>query len=151
MQAKTETHGFTQYHLQEPFCQSSTEKIIINVVQLPLGTVQPVPLVPLALSYWAALDWKVVTLGKRIWGLSCLFSFPTVYFCCTSAKWACGFRSSGAGSCGGGEDGSERQQELPRLLIPAFPQGTSPTFPGCLENRKQVKGQCDHSCHDQMV
>lgn len=39
MQAKTETHGFTQYHIQEPFCQSSTEKIIINVVQLSLGTV----------------------------------------------------------------------------------------------------------------
>lgn len=70
MQAKTEMHRFMQLHIQEAFCQGSTEKIIINVVQLPLG---PVPLVPLALSYWAALDWKVVTLDKRIWGLSCLF------------------------------------------------------------------------------
>lgn len=47
-----EMHGFMQLHMQEAFCQGSTEKItIINVVQLPLGTVQPVPLVPLALSY----------------------------------------------------------------------------------------------------
>lgn len=73
MQAKTETHGFMQLGVQEVFCQGSTEKIILSVVQLPLGTVQPVPLVPLALSYWATLDWKVVTLCKRIWGLSCLF------------------------------------------------------------------------------
>lgn len=66
MQAKTEMRGFMQLHIQEAFCQGNPEKIIINVVQLPLGTVQPVPLVPLALSYWATLDWKVVTLGKRI-------------------------------------------------------------------------------------
>lgn len=66
MQAKTEMHGFMQLHIWEAFCQGSTEKIIINVVQLSLRTVQLVPLVPLALSYWAALDWKVVTLGKRI-------------------------------------------------------------------------------------
>lgn len=62
-----------QLGVQEVFCQGSAEKIILSVVQLPLGTVQPVPLVPLALSYWATLDWKVVTLCKRIWGLSCLF------------------------------------------------------------------------------
>lgn len=70
-----------------------------------------------------------------------------VYFCCTSAKWACGFMSSGAGSCSGREDGSESQQEhAPLPPNPSLPQGTSPTFPGCLENRKQMKGQCDHSC-----
>lgn len=51
---------------RRPFARVTLKKIIINVVQLPLGTVQAVPLVPLALSYWASLDWKVVTLGKRI-------------------------------------------------------------------------------------
>lgn len=51
---------------RRPFARATLKKIIFNVVQLSLRTVQPVPLVPLPLSHWAALDWKVVTLGKRI-------------------------------------------------------------------------------------
>jgi len=42
-------------------------KIRINGVQFPLGTVQPVPPVPSALSSRAAPHWKVVTQGKLIW------------------------------------------------------------------------------------
>lgn len=150
MQAKTETHGFVQLGIPEAFCQGSTEKIIISVVQLPVGTVPPVPLVPLALSYWAALDWKVVTLGKRIWGLSCLF--PWCIFAALQLSGPVGLLAlEQAPAVAGRKVLTVSKSMLPCLLIPAFSQGTSPTFPGCLENRKQMKGQCDYSCHGQMV
>lgn len=105
-------------------------KLRINVVQLPPAIVQPAPLLPSALSSRASLSWKVVMQGKGIWGLSCLFSFPMVYFYCTSTKWAYGFMSSGPYFCGGVERRVLRVSKslLTHLLIPAFPHGISPTF-----------------------